>query len=83
MTYYIDENGKTVKAKNYREAAEKLYGQGRSYQDKSYTTYVNVRRDESGAGWAEVDVYKPGDKIGTFYGVAACTPKKHVLRRIK
>jgi len=83
MAIYTDENGNTVKAKNYLDAAENLYGQGRSYQDKSYTTYVNARRNAEGDGWADVAVYQPGDKIGTFYGVQAATPKKHVLRRIK
>ena len=75
MTIYIDEKGNTVKANNYTDAAEKLYGQSKGYSGCK-TTYV--RRHN---GYADVDVYKAGDKIGTYYGVEAARPVRHILWR--
>ena len=75
MNTYIDENNNTVKANNYQEASEKLYGQHKGYSGCP-TTYAYVHK-----GYAEVKVYKEGDKIGTYYGVQAATPEKHTLRR--
>lgn len=77
MAIYIDENGKTVKATSYIDAAEKLYGQSKSING-SPTTYAHRHN-----GYADVKVYKAGDKIGTYYGVAAARPEKHVLRRLE
>jgi hypothetical protein len=73
MKTYKDENGKKVKAKNYQDAAEKLYGVALDIRKQSGTyTYRHN-------GYADVKVYKKGDKVGTFYGVQAATPKKHRL----
>lgn len=77
MTIYIDESGRTVKASNYDDAAEKLYGQSKGFGGCP-TTYAYRHN-----GYADVDVYKAGDKIGTYYGVAAARPEKHVLRRLE
>lgn len=74
---YIDENGNTTTAKNYLEAAERLFGQGKSYAG-SATTYAHTRR-----GYADVLVYKAGDKIGSYYGVQAATPERHTLKRAR
>lgn len=76
MTTYIDENNNTVKAANYQKAAEKLYGQHKGFSGCP-TTYARTHR-----GYAEILVYKEGDKIGTYYGVQAATPTKHMLQRL-
>lgn len=75
MAIYIDENGRTVKANNYLDAAEKLYGQSKGFGGCP-TTYAHRHN-----GYADVKVYNAGDKIGTYYGVAAARPAKHILRR--
>ena len=75
MAIYIDENGRTVKANNYLDAAKKLYGQSKGFSGCP-TTYAHRHN-----GYADVDVYKAGDKIGTYYGVAAAHPVRHILRR--
>ena len=75
METYIDENNNTIKANNYREAAVKLYGQSKGYSGCN-TTYTRVRR-----GYADVEVYNAGDKIGTYYGVQAAKPTRHTLKR--
>lgn len=73
---------KTVTAKNYQEAAEKLYGQTYYPNPKGGglvpTTYVVIHR-----GYADVEVFKVGDKLGTYWGVAKAHPKRHTLYRIK
>lgn len=85
---YIDETGRSVRASNYYEAAVALYGQSpdgysiwRSRPDGPIvarpTTYVWTRM-----GYAEVDVYRAGDKIGSYWGVEAAKPTRHTLRRI-
>lgn len=76
MRIYIDENNNTVKANNYQEAAEKLYGQHKGFSG-CQTTYA--RRHN---GFAEVTVYNEGDKIGSYYGVQAARPAVHTLRRV-
>lgn len=76
MRNYIDECGNTIKANNYKEAAIKLYGQHKGYNGCE-TTLVRVRR-----GYAEIDVYRKGDKIGSYYGVRAAYPVKHIIKRV-
>lgn len=76
MAKYIDENKNEIRANNYQEAAEKLYGQYKGYNG-CRTTYTRVHN-----GYADVLVYAEGDKIGTYWGVAAATPVRHTLRRI-
>lgn len=77
MRTFIDEKGNTIKAANYRDAAEKLYGQGKGINGCP-TTYSTIHR-----GFAAVEVFKEGDKIGTFYGVQAATPERHTLEIVK
>lgn len=85
---YMDESGRTVRASNYWDAAIVLYGQttdGYSiWRSRTggpivgvHTTYVKTRR-----GYAEVDVYKAGDKIGSYWGVQAARPTRHTVRRL-
>ena len=78
MTQY-NFNGKTVTAKNYQEAAEKLFGQ-EYYKDPAnrtiQTTYVECHR-----GYATVKVYKVGDKQGILWGVQAAAPKVYKIER--
>lgn len=76
---------KTVTAKNYKEAAEKLYGQTYYQRPESAdpnntipTTYTRVH-----SGYADVDVFNVGDKQGTFWGVQAARPRRHVLTMVK
>lgn len=76
---------KTVTAKNYKETAEKLYGQtyyqqpGSTNPDNTIpTTYTHVH-----SGYADVEVFNVGDKQGTFWGVQTARPQRHVLRRVK
>lgn len=76
MRTYIDESNNTVKANNYQEAAIKLYGQAKSINGNP-TTLVYRHN-----GYAEVRVYKEGDKIGSYYGVSAATPVYHTLKRM-
>lgn len=76
MRKYIDENNNEVKASNYQEAAEKLYGQDKGYSG-CRTTIAKAHR-----GYADVRVYKAGDKIGSYYGVQAATPAEHTLKRM-
>jgi len=78
MTKYIDENGDTVTAKNFQEAAERLYGQafyiieGNVYEHK--TTYALRFRS-----YADVHVYEKGDRQGTH----GAHTQKHVLKVLK
>lgn len=76
MRTYSDETGKTIKAHNYQDAAEKLYGVAKDYNGR-HATYVSRHN-----GYADVRVYAEGDKVGTYYGVQAATPTRHTLRRI-
>lgn len=77
---------KTVTAKNYKEAAEKLYGQtyyacpgaANPDKDKIPTTYTHVY-----SGYADVEVFNVGDKQGSYWGVQAARPQRYRLRRIK
>lgn len=77
---------KTVTAKNYKEAAEKLYGQtyyacpGAANPDKYKipTTYTHVH-----SGYANVEVFNVGDKQGTYWGIQAALPQRYILHRIK
>lgn len=75
MKTYIDETGKTVRAKNYLEAAEKLYGQALDIKGQSPTTYAYISK-----GFATVKVYGAGAKVGTYWGVQATTPAVHMLK---
>lgn len=85
---YIDETGRSVRSSNYYEAAVALYGQSldgysiwRSRPDGPIvgrpTTYVWTR-----SGYSEVEVYRAGDKIGSYWGVAVARPTRHTLIRI-
>lgn len=76
---------KNVSAKNYNEAAEKLYGQ-EFYHNPCVrndingdipTTYVHVHK-----GYATVIVYNVGDKQGSYWGVQAAQPQRYTLRRV-
>ena len=73
MKTYVDEMNNTVKAKNYWEAAEKLYGQHKSYSG-TFTTYAEVHR-----GYAFARVYKEGDKVGSYWGVQSARPVVHTI----
>lgn len=73
MKTYIDENNNTVKANNYQEASEKLYGQHKGFNGCN-TTYARTHR-----GYADILVFKENDKIGTYYGAQSATPVKHIL----
>lgn len=75
MRTFIDENNNMVKANNYREAAVKLYGQNKGYNGCN-TTIVKVHH-----GYADVEAYNAGDKIGSYYGVQAARPTSHTLKR--
>ena len=81
MSTYTD-GSRTVTAKNYADAAIKLYGNHvYSLKDREgtlNTTYVHRRR-----GYAEVCVYHIGDKQGSYWGVQAAVPDKYVLRKIQ
>lgn len=75
----------TVSALNYKEAAEKLYGQ-HYYHNPTVrpeingdipTTYVYKHR-----GYASVSVYAVGDKQGEFWGVQQAKPARYTIRRI-
>ena len=77
MKIYKDENGKTVKAKNYQDAAEKLYGIAKDINGQK-ATYSHRHN-----GYANVNVYPEGAKVGTFYGVSETTPERHILKVIK
>ena len=77
MRTYIDENGNKARANNYQEAAVKLYGQAKSISGGMTT---NAWRRH---GYADVSVWKAGDKIGTFWGVQADMPIKHILKIAK
>ena len=70
MKTYIDENNYTVKANNYQEASEKLYGQHKGFNG-CHTTYARTHR-----GYADILVYK----IGTYYGTQSATPVRHILK---
>ncbi|MCI9418361.1 MAG: hypothetical protein HFI82_13445 [Eubacterium sp.] len=79
MAKYICE-GKTVNARNYTEAAEKLFGQT-YYKNPGCcgtipTTYVWRHN-----GYAEVKVFKVGDKQGSYWGVQAAVPKTYEIKR--
>lgn len=84
MNKYTDGNN-TVHAENYREAAEKLYGQQYYINPMSPsnsnntipTTYVYKHR-----GYAEVLVFAVGDKQGTYWGIQQGKPAKHIIKRI-
>lgn len=76
MKIYEDECGNIVKAANYTDAAEKLYGVEKD-ANGNRTLYVTRRRKH-----AKVSVYAAGSKVGTYYGVQAATPKAHTLRKI-
>lgn len=75
-------NNRTVKARNYQEAAEKLFGQ--TYYENPATggliptTYV-VRHN----GYAIVKVYCVGDKQGAFWGVKQAVPMVYTIKRVK
>ncbi len=86
MKRFIDERNQVVEAKNYKEAAEKLYGQTlyhnpvvQEHLDSNLAT-TNVEKHK---GYADVHVYRPGDKQGTFWGVEAATSEKHKIVKIK
>lgn len=82
-----------VVAKNYEEAAEKIFGQEyypnpngcvdqEGEVDKLPTTYTRI----TGYGknrHCEVKVYKVGDKQGSFWGVQAAEPKKYMIKKIR
>lgn len=80
MAKYICE-GKTIDAKNYTEAAEKLFGQ--TYYKNPQgggtipTTYVWRHN-----GYAEVKVFQVGDRQGSYWGVWAARPKCYEIKRI-
>lgn len=80
MNKYTD-GKRIVSAPNYKEAAEKLYGQmyypNPGSKSTIPTTYTFKHR-----GYANVLVYKAGDKQGTYWGVQAAKPKKYTIRRI-
>lgn len=77
MATYIDDRNIAVKARNYQEAAEKLYGQSKGCKGQP-TTYIYRHN-----GYADVKVYTEGAKIGTYYGVVADIPVIHTLKRVK
>lgn len=71
--YVVQGSGVVVRANSYLDAAVQLFGQ-KLYQlpGKQWhlrTTYVRVRK-----GYAEVKVYKPGDKQGSYWGSSARFP---------
>lgn len=70
----------TVTAKNYTDAAVKLYGQiyykNPACKGTVPTTCTHVYR-----GYADVEVYNIGDKQGTYWGCAAARPQRYILRR--
>lgn len=77
MKKYTD-GVKTVKARNYQEAGEKLYGQQIYHIPNRdwdlWTTYVTRHN-----GYATVKVYNVGDKQGTYWGVEAADPVMHKI----
>lgn len=79
--YVVQGQGTIVFANSYLDAAVQLFGQklyelpGKQW--KLRTTYVRVRK-----GYAEVRVYKPGDKQGSYWGVAQDIPEMYILRRV-
>lgn len=81
MKAYIDESGNTVKARNYTQAAEKLYGQKwykvNGLGDNLPTTYCYRH-----LGFARVHVYSVGDKQGTYWGIQAADPQVHTLHEV-
>lgn len=86
MKRFIDEQNKVVVAKNFQEAAEKLYGQT-PYQNPAITKFESLLETtvvhKTHKGTADVKVYNVGDKQGTFWGVQAATPKLHTLTKVK
>lgn len=77
MRTYKDENGSTVKAKNYQEAAEKMFGIAKDVNGQK-ATYAHRHN-----GYANVNVYPEGAKVGNYYGASETTPQRHILTRIK
>lgn len=74
MKTYRDENGQTVKARNYQDAANKLYGVAKDINGQK-ATYAHRHN-----GYAKVNVYPEGAKVGTFYGASGTAPERHTLR---
>ena len=82
MYTYIDENGSRTRARNYHEAAVNLYGMTYYHNPATEGTEADlctlyVRRTRP----VQVDVFKVGDKQGTYWGVQAAHPQHHILRR--
>jgi len=80
MATYVDEKGRSVKARSYKEAAENLYGQEHYYipgfGNRLRTTYV-----DRSIGYATVRKYRVGAKQGSYWGIQAARPVRHMLRR--
>lgn len=77
MRTYKDETGLTVKAENYQKAAEKMYGIAKDINGQK-ATYAHTHK-----GYANVNVYPEGAKVGNYYGVSETTPQRHILTIIK
>lgn len=86
MKRFIDEKNQVVKAKNYTEAAEKLYGQS-TYHNPAVQEHIDSNLATTNCvkhkGYADVHVYPVGAKQGTFWGVEAATPVEHKLVKVK
>jgi len=81
MKTYSDEKGNTVKARNYTEAAEKLYGQ-KWYRVDGQETLLPTTYCDRHLGYAEVKVYNVGDKQGSYWGVQSANPQEHTLKEV-
>lgn len=79
MAKYIF-NGNTITAKNYQEAAEKIFGQ-KYYKNPANDGTIPTTYVERHNGYATVNVYKVGDKQGTFWGAQAAIPKVYKIKR--
>lgn len=78
MRNYTDETGRTIKANNYVEAAQKLYN-NTDYQDPKGGGLIPTVYVYKHNGYADVAVFKIGDKQGTYWGVQRAIPAKHKL----
>lgn len=75
-------NNKIVSAKNYQEAAEKIFGQ-EYYKNPSGSGEIATTYTKRCKGCAIVRVYKIGDKQGRFWGVQAATPAEYKIRKVR
>lgn len=80
--YRCVETGESVKAKNYKEAADKMFKCTYYQCPKSDFTIPTVYAEPDFHGSCIVKVYKPGDKQGSYWGVQAATPQKYTLKRL-